>query len=754
MKKRLLHILILFNCCFSVNGQIAFTNLNYSGVCDKYDKLEITFDLPEYLNNYDPNVIDAYAIFTSPSGLTYRANAFYFEGFSKVDDGFHNSCELLVQNNINHWVVRFSPNETGLWKFNLKKRENNESLEYQYPENNHLEFICVDSDLPGFVRLRDNSYLERTNGDGFIPVGNSLPWFEREPWRGTCEYGTNQIFHFMDLMSDNNINFFRFEVNFFEGISIIGYDFTLEKNFCRYYNQKAAWQLDRIMDYAEEKNMFILFALFAHVQLGDVGVISQYHAPDGYVYDYGFYNSNNEFVDGHCHGAWSLYHPYNEYLSINNLPSAPDSRLNLKSPYEFHSDSLARDEQKKVIRYILARWGYSNHLLGYELMDEADRIDVSNVNDTHPNYIVPPIELDQSIVDWHIDIVEFIRIHDTHKHLITTAYADMDHPTTGQVYDLMDFTQIHNYTNYLVAPWDYVQETYWSYIHDYHNRFQKPTMIGEHNYILYPDINTLDPNLYNLKDNLWATLHNGSFAPASYWTQFNILQQGATGLYFGIGQYVKSLPQLSKQHKPFYKNDSSYRCYYLYDFAKDEILGWIQDKKMTYRYLLTYHPQYLQSLENSDKPEIALDPMSLEFQVSKNGTYSVKWFDTNTGELFLIQTVFSSNNRLFLQMPQSMRNSQHGDAAFQIAFVSESIDLHVQVFPNPSNTGVFKIAVNDMVSINSMRVFSLSGNLIVEQNIGVQEQTEIDLSKQPSGVYILEVLFGGSEKRTLKMIKL
>ncbi len=753
MKNWFLHILLLLNCCSAVKSQTAFANLDYSSVCDKFDKLEITFELPDYSNNYDPDVIDVYAIFISPSGMTYRANAFYFEDFTKLDDGVHNSCEQLVQNNIKIWMIRFAPNETGLWKFNLKKRENSESLVYQYPENEYLEFVCNDSDLSGFVKLRDNKYLERSNGDGFIPIGNSLPWFERTPWRGTCEFGTNQMLHLMDFMSDNNINFFRFEVNYFEGIGIIGYDFTLGKNFCRYYNQKAAWQLDYIMNFAKERNIFILFALFAHVQLGNDGVISQYHAPDGNVYDYGFYNSNNQSIDGHCNGAWSLYHPYNEYLSTNNLPIFPDSRLSLKSPYEFHSDSLAREEQKKVIRYIIARWGYSNHLLGYELMDEADRIDVSNVNDTHPNYITPPEELDQSIVDWHIDIVDFIRTHDTQRHLITTAYADMDHPTTGEVYELMDFTQIHNYTNYLVAPWDYVQETYWSHIHDYQNRFQKPTMIGEHNYILYPDINALDPNLYNLKDNLWSTLHNGSFAPASYWTQFNVLQQGATGVYFGIGQYVKYLPQLTKQHKAIYKNESTYRCYYLHEYAKDEILGWVQDKKLTYRYLLTEYPQYLLSMEYSDKPETSNDPISIDFNVSKNGTYSVKWFETESGELFLIQTIFSSSNKLFIQMPQSLRNSPHGDAAFQIDFVSENIDLQVEVFPNPSNTGVFNIAVNDMVSINSMRVFSLSGNLILEQNIGVQEQTEIDLSKQPSGVYILEVLFGGSEKRTLKMIK-
>jgi len=753
MKNWFLHIAFTTICFFSAHSQSVFTNLDYSNTCDKFTKFEISFELPAYSNNYDPDIIDVYASFISPTGVSHKVNAFFYEGFNKLDDGIYNSCEELEQNSEKKWMIRFTPNEPGLWSFKLNRKENNEPLAYQYPDNEYLQFVCTDSDLPGFVKLRDSKYLERSNGDGFIPVGNSLPWFERTPWRGTCEFGTNQMFNIMDLMSENNINFFRFEVNFFEGLSIIGYDFTLQKNFCRYFNQKAGWQLDNIMDYAQEKNMFILFALFAHGQLGNDGVISQYHAADGNVYDFDFYDSNNNFIDGYAHGAWSLFHPYNDYLSINNVPIPPDAKLNLKSPYEFYSSDLAREQQKNVIRYIIARWGYSTNLFGYELMDEADRIDVKNRNDKHPNYIPPPAELNPNIIDWHTDIVSFIRTYDSQKHLITTAYADMNHPTTGAVYELMDFTQIHDYTNYLVAPWNYVQETYWTYIHEYHQRFQKPTFLGEHNYILYSDINDLDPNLYNLKDNMWATLHNGSLGPSSYWTQFNILQQQATGVYFGIGNYVNSLNQLSKSHKPYYKDEVGYRSYYLHHYTNNELFGWIQDKKMTYRYLLTYHPQYLLNQSVSDKPEIDENPLSMEFVVNKNGTYLVKWFDTSSGELSLTQTVFSSTNKLFIQMPKSLRNSSHGDAAFQINHVSETIDFQVNLFPNPSNSGIFEITVNDSISINSLRIFSLSGNLLFEQNSATQQQTEIDLSKYPSGVYVLELLIGGTIKHSLKMIK-
>lgn len=753
MRNLFLHITFTITCFVSAYGQSVFTNLDYSSTCDKFTKFEISFELPAYSNNYDPDVIDVFAYFLSPTGVSYKVNAFFYEGFNKLDDGVYNSCEELVQNSEKKWMIRFTPNEPGLWSFKLNRRENNENLAYQYPDNEYLQFVCADSDLPGFVKLRDTRYLERSNGAGFIPVGNSLPWFERTPWRGTCEYGTNQMFYLMDLMSDNNINFFRFEVNFFEGLSLIGYDFTLQKNFCRYYNQKAAWQLDNILEHAEELNIFILFALFAHGQLGNDGVITQYHAPDGNVYDFDFYDSNNDFIDGYAHGAWSLFHPYNDFLSINNLPVSPDSKLNLKSPYEFYSNELARDQLKKVIRYIVARWGYSTHLFGYELMDEADRIDVKNRNDKHPNYIPPPAGLNQSIVEWHSDVVNFIRTHDAQKHLITSAYADMNHPTTGSVYELMDFTQIHDYTNYLVAPWNYVQETYWTYINEYHTRFQKPTFLGEHNYILYDDIDALDPNLYNLRDNMWSTLHNGSFGPSSYWTQFNVLQQQANGVYFGIGNYAQYIGRLSQDHKPMFKDGLNYRSYYLQSFAENDIYGWIQDKNMTFRYLLTNHLQYLHTLSVTDKPEVSKEPISIEFNVNKNGTYVVNWFDTTIGELALSQTLFSSGNKLFLQMPESLRNSSHGDAAFQIYFVSENIDIHVELSPNPSNSGIFKVVVDNNTSINSLRVFSLTGNLVFEQINGTQGQIEIDISKQPSGVYLIELLLGGSVKRSLKMIK-
>lgn len=753
MKNWFLHIAFTTICFFSAHSQSVFTNLDYANTCDKFTKFEISFELPEYSNNYDPDVIDVYASFISPTGVSHKVNAFFYEGFNKLDDGIYNSCEELEQNSEKKWMIRFTPDEPGLWSFKLNRRENNEPLAYQYPDNEFLQFVCTDSDFPGFVKLRDSKYMERSNGDGFIPVGNSLPWFERTPWRGTCTFGTNEMVYLMDLMSENNMNFFRFEINYFEGIGIIGYDYTLQKNFCRYYNQKAGWRLDNILQYAEQKDIFILFALFAHVQLGNDGVITQYHSPEGNVSNYDFFDSNNQFIDGHCHGAWSLYHPYNEFLSINNLPTSPDSKLSLKSPYEFHSDSLARSEQKKLIRYIIARWGYSHHLFGYELMDEADRIDYSNRNDAHPNHVQAPSGLNQSIIDWHVDLVDFIRTHNTHKQLITTAYADMNHPTAKEVYKLMDFTQIHNYANYIGAPWENIQDSYKAYIDEYLSLFNKPTMIGEHNYIDYGEINTLDPNLYNLKDNLWATLHNGSFGPASYWKMSNIMEQNAIGLYKGIGVYARTLDVFSEQFESFSRSEKDFRCFYMKLTDSKKIFGWCQDNKMTFRSLLTQNPSYLESLQLSDKPLISNEPISIEFETNKDGKYEVRWYCTNSGDLISTQSALSISNQILVQMPNSLRNSKHGDAAFQIEFISDNIEFNSTIFPNPSNSGLFTVSVNDNISINGYNVFSLKGTLIASKTVGVDSQLVIDLSQFASGIYLVEVVFGGTTKRQFKLVK-
>ncbi len=69
----------------------------------KYEKYEVDFNLNLYSNPYDPTIVDVYAEFWSPSGQHFKQNAFFYEGYNKLDNGStENTPENLSPNGLNN----------------------------------------------------------------------------------------------------------------------------------------------------------------------------------------------------------------------------------------------------------------------------------------------------------------------------------------------------------------------------------------------------------------------------------------------------------------------------------------------------------------------------------------------------------------------------------------------------------------------------------------------------------------------------
>jgi len=74
-----------------------------------YEKFELHVDLKaSYTNPFDPDQIDLWAEFTSPSGKPWRVCGFYNPS----------SWSSL-------WMVRFAPTETGTWNYVVKVKDSN-----------------------------------------------------------------------------------------------------------------------------------------------------------------------------------------------------------------------------------------------------------------------------------------------------------------------------------------------------------------------------------------------------------------------------------------------------------------------------------------------------------------------------------------------------------------------------------------------------------------------------------------------------
>lgn len=603
---------------------------------NKYSKYEIFFNLGNYSNPYDPSIINVSGEFTSPSGKLYSMPGFYYNQATSTC----NTYETVTLSQTNKgWAVRFAPNETGVWTFKIKAKDASGTT---YSSNTN--FTCNASSDHGFILKANARYLKYDDGTPFYPVGDDIPWFDRNSYRGALEKGTCQINGFIDQLSTYKANSFRLEINFFDGIHIMGYDYTDSKNYLTFYNQKSCWQLDKILDYAKTKNINLFLAVFSHGHLGDA------------IY---------------CDNSWSTYNPFNTNIPAANKPQAPDVSGTLNSPYGFFSDANAINIEKNLVRYIIARWGYATNIISFELMDEANRLGVVNPSITAPSTAV------QDLTSWHITMKNYFNSLDPYKHLITTAFSGKDHTELPGIKNAMDYEQVHNYTNmnkYTVPAhyWngDFEDENY-NITQNFTSAYQKPVYTGEtgwYNDTLGHNMATDDPKLFEYHCVMWANMFNGSMGTPAFWIHQDLLAVGATVLnnFTGIGEFVKTLPMLSENYVPNKSTTTDFRMYYLKNINQDKYYGWIQDKNFNLRNILDNYPNYLQNFSSNRPPQGTNN--NIVFPVSKQGVYNLKWYNTETGALYLSQTVSSSAGNVTISFPSALRAGKYADAGFSLTY--------------------------------------------------------------------------------------
>jgi len=344
-------------------------------------KFEITFELSRsYENPYDPNEIEVWGVFRSPSGRVARVPGFFYQGYART---LVRKVERLIPTGAPQWKIRFAPSETGEYSYRVEVDDG----EVVTTDENVFESVA--SDNPGCVRVceRDPHYFEFEDGRFFYPVGLNIPaTFNSKGARmlglkvnkleGTFAYD-----RFLAGMSRGGMNYAR--------IWLASWSFGLEWTRSYHpsyrgvgrYNQEHAWQFDYVLEQAEKRGIYVQLALttFGHWRLG-----AQFE------------------------GDW---------------PASPYNMKNggwLKYPQQFWKDDRAQKVYQRMVRYAMARWGYSTNIAAWELSNEID------LTTGYPPPKKKGKKRPQSIewyVEWHRRCVETIRKFDPNPHLITTNFA-------------------------------------------------------------------------------------------------------------------------------------------------------------------------------------------------------------------------------------------------------------------------------------------------------------------------------------------
>ncbi len=323
------------------------------------EKLEITFDPGRvYENPFDPEVVDVNGHFLTPDGGEMVVPGFYYQDYerTRTAEGF----EKLIPSGEPCWKVRFMPVVEGRHRFYVSVRDALGELR----SKEQVFTATAPVDPRGMVRVseKDPMYFEFENGDLFVPNGINM----RDGGdQAEAQQGTYDFDRFFKRFEEEDLNFVRTWMCAWWG----GIEWS-DKYHSRFdglgrYAMYNAWRLDYMFDLADEHDLFIELTLNSHGQL----------RRDKYDQE------------------WQ----YNPYAARNGgyLPSP--SML-------FTSEQVKRDFKNRY-RYIVARWGYSQHLMSYDMWNEIDLSEGSN---------------GAQIGAWHKEMAAYIKSIDPWNHMVCT----------------------------------------------------------------------------------------------------------------------------------------------------------------------------------------------------------------------------------------------------------------------------------------------------------------------------------------------
>lgn len=604
-----------------------------------FGKVELRFQMESYPNNYDSDIIQVDAVFTSPSGKNYKVPGFYYVDFVKLPDfdcGLDLKCESLIVAKYQpyNWVIRFTPNEEGRWKYSVIAKDKNGSKKTH--DNIEYSFVCKPSDKTGFISKRNNRYLQKGDQPLFL-IGTNVCWYKKEQFSKPIvnELGTNDYVRYFDILEENEANFTKVWINHSPGMSLTGREWTTNKlHGFDDYNQKDAWQLDRIFELAEDRDLNILLCVF----------------------------QQNAMVNTYGDNNWGKNNAFNS--QVNN-----SRNQTIDSPFEFFSNKTAKKLTKDMMRYMIARWGYATNLVAWKIFTEIEQVEKI----WGKSGVTPPSGYLKNVFEWHTEMAKYIRETDPFNHLITTSspnkYSNGGKEYPRVFYD-MDLTISHDYKGFntlndlkvfekhlLVRANAYLSE----------DKLQdKPYMSQEWGVVPGKELREMDPVGYAYHCCLWSSAMTGAFGSVLSWEWDTYLVKQdlfkrikPVSIFMNL--VIEDLDE-SVIGKKVQANGLS--TFYALNKNTDLIIGWCQDDK--YDFSVVKNTAYIKDLKSS-KPRIKSKKNTILIPVEENNkAYTIKWYDTNTAELVEENSVRSIKGTIKLKMPYMLRSSTFGDGAFII----------------------------------------------------------------------------------------
>ncbi|MFP4058454.1 MAG: DUF5060 domain-containing protein [Candidatus Brocadiia bacterium] len=580
----------------------------------QHEKFELTFRLSRvFANPFDPEEADVVGHFVPPSQQraekprTIDVPAFFYQDYErKLVEG----REVLTPRGLPCWKLRFTPAEPGPYTYSVSV--NGQRLVRITSQH----FDCVPSSRPGFVRRSeaDRRYFELSTGQFFYPIGMNLrsPSDNREPYdypfplpegRGTYAYDD-----YYRKLAENGINWARiWQCPWWCGLQWTrqwpGY-----QGLGR-YNLENAWRFDYCLEEAAKRGIYVQVCLTNHGQIT---------------------------VDPNIDRQWDS----------NPLWQKLGEGGPLERAAQFYTNDRAKALFRQRLRYTVARWGYSPHLMAWALFSEMEFTeaywdDAGAKGDDEGDVRCP------QVARWVGEMAAHLKRIDPFHHLVTTHFS---HPWRGhEVWQRpeLDIVQSNAYSAFQPLGGDWgdrssgdVARAIEIYYHRFMGRHRRPVLIAEYG----------GHWMRNPPQRLEAELHCGT------WASVTSHLAGATGYWWWL--YVH-FADGQEDHYRHYRAAARFmagedrrgldlRQEYTRGRARGTFLRVRALRNRQVATLWVYHPLVVRTLEGH--PPVKEGRVDLrDFQP---GRYRVEFWNTYTGEVVARAEVQSDGERLRLDLPE------------------------------------------------------------------------------------------------------
>ncbi|MBI9009549.1 MAG: Ig-like domain-containing protein [Tenericutes bacterium] len=568
-------------------------NLNTENIVGEKIEFALTkSNLEEFLavvNVYDYEQINVYGLFTTPDGVVMKMPAFWYVDYKETAKAVSIISSFNTEGKVNdtdrdydvqvsfeqigdaHYRLRYLPESIGDYEATIVVE-----VDGQIIQSFNKSFTVNESttdDFKGFVKVDEtnNRHFVFDSGATYIPVGQNVAW-----------YTSTQRMHYdflswFEQMESVGMNYARL------WMAPWGYSIFWDDLYDYDDRQTRMYSMDRTMDYADEFDIYIQLCLLNH----------------------GMFSAETNPMWPNTENNWYIsrygVNPYSTVISDSG---------------DFFSDDEMKSLYKNQLIYTIARYGYSDMIMSFELFNEVDWIETYNATDG---------------VAWHSEMAAFIKNTDPYKHLITTSHINESFFSSNfTVYndDNIDFISIHRYGIYDHTDYLAVKQNYCF------NIFNKPVLYDEVGYQGWGGQQQVeaDPNNVTLHQALWGgALGGGAGTGMNWWWESWIDKYDFYSEYQGVAVFTEDMDLSGSDYQFVYSEDIFSD---LLDVSNNNVsyMGYLVEDRL---YLYVYDEDY----ELNNQSVSLKQAVTIEIPDCAAGIYSYEVYDTFTGAILYTETV-------------------------------------------------------------------------------------------------------------------